>query len=171
MNLVKKLAITLAISSTITLASCGYNNSLDNLTATVGSTSSTGITSVAFVLPETSKENHYISIIGHFDSGKEMRSKWKSTELVSYKDHKDFRITYQISKEDYVKISLVCGKSIHISNLSSDQLDVVNNVLSKYEAVDVVDLEVEEDYLHDELGENFRFNENEFNNKLNEKEN
>ena len=65
----------------------------------------------------------------------------------------------------------MCGRSIHITNLSSDQLDVVNEVLSQYEAVEVVDLEVANDYLHDELGENFRFDENEFNNKLNEKEN
>ena len=161
MNLVKKLAITLALTSTITLASCG-TNSFDNLTATVGSTSSTGLTETVFILPETSKENHYISIIGHFDTEKNFSTFTGNLELIEYKNHKDYRITYQISKEDYTKISLICGRTLRTDNLSSNQIDVINEIISNYEAIEVVDLEVSNDYLHDDLGENFRFDEEKY---------
>ena len=164
MNLVKKLAMTLALTSTITLASCG-TSSYDNLTATVGSTSSTGLTETVLILPETSKENHYISIIGHFDAGTEPQRK-DFRKICSYKNHKDYRITYQISKDDYTKISLICGRTLRTDNLSSKQIDIINEILQNYEAIDVEDLEVSDDFLHEELMDGFRFDEEKYLEKL-----
>ena len=162
MNLVKKLALTLAITSTITLTSCAYNESFQNLTSTVASTSSAGITDVVFVYPETSKQNYYISVIGHFDSGEEIQSGWKTTRLASYNNHKDYRITYSVSKEDFAKISFLSNKSIEIISLTSEQRLNLAEIISNYTAIEVVDLGVEDKDLHKTLGSFSRFDEEKY---------
>ena len=59
MNLVKKLALTLAIASTITLSSCGTSEELENLTANLSADSSTALTNIVFVI----QCNHLFSAI------------------------------------------------------------------------------------------------------------
>lgn len=160
MNLVKKLAATLLIAGTlVTATACGEE---ENLTAIVASTSSTGINDIAFIYPETSKENYYISVIGHFDAGKneKMNIISKLRELKSYKSHKDYRITYSVSKEDYLKISKFCSNSI--SKFSEKELEIIQKILSNYTAIDVKDLEVSDDYLHEDFNNDFRFDEEEY---------
>ena len=159
MNLVKKLAATLLIAGTLTCAtSC--NQEKDNLTATVASTSSAGINDIAFIYPETSKENYYISVIGHFDAGEERAG--HSYSLIKYKSHKDYRITYSVSKEDYLQISQFCSSSIKGYNFSDKELRLIKKILANYTAIEVKDLEVEDDYLHEDFNNNFRFNEEEY---------
>jgi len=161
MNLVKKLTATLLMVGTITCVTA-CNQETDNLTAIVASTSSTGINDIAFIYPETSKENYYISVIGHFDAGTKHIPKWKHQELSSYKSHKDYRITYSVSKEDYLEISRFCSDSIKGYAFSKKELKQIQKILTNYTAVDVKDLEVADDYLHEDFNNDFRFNEEEY---------
>ena len=160
MNLVKKLAATLLIAGTITCVTA-CNQEKENLTAIVGSTSSAGINDIAFIYPETSKENYYISVIGHFDAGEEL-SPGRIQRVIKYKSHKDYRITYSVSKEDYLQISRFCSSSIKGYNFSETELREIQKILANYTAVDVKDLEVEDDYLHEDFNNDFRFNEEEY---------
>lgn len=161
MNLVKKLAATLLIAGTLTCAtSCNQEN--DNLTAIVASTSSAGINDIAFIYPETSKENYYISVIGHFDAGEKYTSKWKHQALVGYKAHKDYRITYSVSKEDYLEISRFCSDSIKGYAFSKKELKQIQKILANYTAIEVIDLGVEDTYLHEDFNNDFRFNEEDY---------
>ena len=161
MNLVKKLTATLLMVGTITCVTA-CNQETDNLTAIVASTSSTGINDIAFIYPETSKENYYISVIGHFDAGEnfKMNINTKVRELQSYKSHKDYRITYSVSKEEYLKITKFCSNNI--SRFSEKELRQIQKILANYTAVDVKDLEVSDEYLHEDFNNDFRFNEEEY---------
>lgn len=159
MNLVKKLAATLLIAGTLTCAtSCKQEK--DNLTAIVASTSSTGINDIAFIYPETSKENYYISVIGHFDAGEERIR--RDYRLIKYKSHKDYRITYLVSKEDYLEISRFCSDSIKGYDFSQKELKQIQKILANYIAIEVIDLGVEDTYLHEDFNNDFRFNEEEY---------
>ena len=159
MNLVKKLAATLLIAGTLTCAtSCNQEN--DNLTAIVGSTSSTGINNIAFIYPETSKENYYISVIGHFDAGEERIR--RAYSLIKYKSHKDYRITYSVSKEDYLEISKFCNDGIKGYNFSQKELKQIQKILANYTAIEVIDLGVEDTYSHEDFNNDFRFNEEDY---------
>ena len=158
MNLVKKLAATLLIVGTVTCTTAC--NEKDNLSAIVASTSSTGINDIAFIYPETSKENYYISVIGHFDAGEERTG--RSYALIKYKSHKDYRITYSVSKEDYLQITQFCSDSIKGYNFSEKELRQIQKILANYTAVDVKDLEVSDEYLHEDFNNDFRFNEEEY---------
>ena len=159
MNLVKKLAATLLIAGTITCVTA-CNQEKENLSAVVSSTSSTGINDIAFIYPETSKHNYYISVIGHFDVGEERAG--RSYSLIKYKSHKDYRITYSVSKEDYLQITQYCTNSIKGYDFSQTELRQIQKILVNYTAVEVIDLEVEEDYLHEDFNNDFRFNEEEY---------
>ena len=139
MNLVKKLVATLLIAGTLTCVTA-CNQETDNLTAIVASTSSTGINDIAFIYPESSKENYYVSVIGHFDAGEERSG--RSYSLIKYKNHKDYRITYSVSKEDYLEISRVCSDSIKGYDFSQKELRQIQKILANYTAIDVEDLEV-----------------------------
>ena len=159
MNLVKKLTATLLIAGTLTCVTA-CNQEKENLTAIVGSTSSAGINDISFIYPETSKENYYISVIGHFDAGEERVS--RSYSLIKYKSHKDYRITYSVSKEDYLEISKFCNDSIKGYNFSQKELKQIQKILANYIAIEVIDLGVEDTYLHEDFNNDFRFNEEEY---------
>ena len=172
MNLLQKTLATLLITTTlISTTACGEIEEMENLTSIVASTSSTGINGIAFIYPETSKENYYVSVIGHFDSGEnyKMNINTKVRELQSYKSHKDYRITYSVSKEDYLKITKFCSNSI--SRFSEKELEIIQKILSNYTAVEVVDLKIEDEYLHKEFNNDFRFNEENYIKNLNQSEN
>lgn len=166
MNLVKKLALTLAIASTITLSSCGTSEEVENLTANLSADSSTALTNVVFVMPETSKENNYVSIIGHFDTGSNY-STGRVAVWQSYKNHKDYRITYKVSKEDYAAIVKINSKRAKIDGTSKkEDLLIIQKIIDNYEPVEIAELEVEDNYKHENYLEEFYFNEEKYLNSL-----
>lgn len=166
MNLVKKLALTLAIASTITLSSCGTSEELENLTANLSADSSTALTNIVFVMPETTKENNYVSLIGHFDTDSEYAG-IRIQEWIGYKNHKDYRITYKVSKEDYAAIVKINSKRAKIDgNSKKEDLLIIQKIIDNYDPIEIAELEVEDNYKHENYLEEFYFNEEKYLNSL-----
>lgn len=166
MNLIKKLTLTLATVATLTLSSCGDSTELTNLTASLSADASTAIIDVIFIMPETSKENNYISLIGHYDAGSTYIpgrfSVWDH-----YNNHKDYRITYQVSKEDYAEIIKIYSKDKTIdANTKKEDLDKILSIIDNYDPIEVVDLGVDDKYKHDNYKEEFYFDEEKYLNGL-----
>lgn len=167
MRLIKKLTATLLITSTLTLGSCATNDEIENLTANLSADASTGLTDVVFVMPETTKENNYISIIGHFDTGSNY-SYGRIAVWQSYKNHKDYRITYKVSKEDYAEIVKIYSKDKNIdANSKKEDLDTIQRIIDNYDPIEVTELQVEDNYKHDNYLEEFYFDEEKYLNSLN----
>ena len=59
---------------------------------------------------------YYIKFKGHYDNG------GTSHELNPYKDHKDYEITYNITREKYLDISKICSSGEHATNNCSNEL-------------------------------------------------
>lgn len=166
MNLIKKLTATLLIASTLTLGSCSANDEIENLTANLSADASTGLTDVVFIIPETTKENNYISIIGHFDTGSNYSHR-RIAVWQSYKNHKDYRITYEVSKEDYASIVKIYSKDKNIdANSKKEDLEKIQSIIDNYDPIEVVDLGVDDKYHHDNYQEEFYFDEEKYLNSL-----
>ena len=167
MNLIKKLTATLLITSTLALSSCGETEDISSLTANLSADASTGLTNVIFIMPETTKENNYVSIIAHFDMGSNY-SNGRISVWQSYKNHKDYRITYKVSKEDYADVVKIYSKDKHIdANSKKEDLEKIQNIIDTYDPIEVADLGVDDKYKHDSYQEEFYFDEEKYLNEIN----
>lgn len=159
-NLIKKLALSLALSSTITLSACSKLD-MSNLTSSLSADGKVDIVSTQYVFVENSKENNYISFIGHYDTG----SIYIRHSLRSYHNHKDYRITYQVSKEDFAKVNKF--QHICVSQLEQEEIDMLETLVNTYDPIEVKLVEEDEKEIHQNFNEEYRFNEDEYFNNLN----
>lgn len=131
-NLVKKLALVLGITATMGATSTfvGCNTELKNdIKANLGADSKTAINRIIFVVPETNHKEHFVSFIAHYHIG---------NYTPSY--HKDYRITYKVSKEDYSDILKLCHNNslVNYSDLiNKSEFELINNLISTYDPIDI----------------------------------
>ena len=158
-NLVKKLT-TILSAGVITLSPIGFTGCTDteNLVANLAADAKVNIGASVFIVPENSTTDHYISFIGHYSTAID-----ESGIITFYKNHKDYRITYKVSKEDYFDIAKF---DYRIVNLNKTEIAKLEDLINTYDPIEVKELAVEESYLHNEFKEEFRFNEEEYLNNL-----
>lgn len=158
-NLVKKLALTLAATATIgattTLAGCTpdlYNDVIANL----GADSNTAINNIIFIAPETTTEGNYISFIAHYDTG--LNGGYYTA--ARYENHKDYRITYQVSKEDYTLILKMCNEGAlvrYAELINKDKLKIINYLISTYDPIEVKEFAVKDDTIEHYYTEDYEY--------------
>ena len=154
-NLIKKLALSLALSSTIAFSACSLDIDISNLTSSLSADGKVDINSTRYVFVENSKKNNYISFIGHYDIG---------TMGTRYVNHRDYRITYQVSKEDYIKVNKLKNKDTFY--LNQEDIDMLETLINTYDPIEVKLVEEDEKEIHQNFNEEYRFNEDEYLNNL-----
>ncbi len=175
MNLIKKLGLTLALTSTITLSACSIENSVEyqDLTAELSTDISSPLVDIVAVIPETGTSGHYISCIGHYDEG------YDGGMIPHHLNHKDYRITYKISRDEYFQISKMYNNNTikWVSGLSKDELKYISKLIKDYDPVECVELDPEGDSHYENQQGNllvpneYRFDEEKYLESLNEKKN
>lgn len=158
-NLLTKLTAALALTTVLTTApilnACSSVEE-NKLTSNLVTDSHTHMNYVAFIVPENSTKDYYISFIGHYDE-KKIIGRYETT----YENHKDYRVTYKVSKEDYKLVSDICSSSsIYVYQLSNEQIVVLNSIIDNYEPIEVVEIKADKNFTHTYLPENYRFKEN-----------
>lgn len=156
-RILPKMILTLMLAGTIaTSTACSVDT--NNLVTNVATDAKLDLKQCVYVWAENSTNDYYISLLGHYDNGNKT-SNVRFSILNGYYDHKDFRITYKVSKEEYSKVVSFSTKTIY--NLTQEEISFIENIVATYDPVEVKDLEVTEEDLHNKFNEDFRFNESE----------
>ena len=161
-NLIKKLALALALTSTITIStSCSKKVDKTNLTALLSVDTSLDISDTIFVFPENSTIDHYVSFITHYDS----ENKNYHAGMCVYENHKDYRVTYKVSKDEYFNITKF---DTRIKDLSQEQISTLEKIVENYTPIEVKEFNYDKSYYDhaNTFDENWRFNEEEYLNSL-----
>mgnify|MGYP003473931476 CR=1 FL=1 len=157
-RILSKMILTLMIAGTIaTSTACSADT--NNLVTNVATDAKLDLKQCVYVWAENSTNNYYISILGHYDNGNKYSVGGYVSSLNGYYDHKDFRIAYKVSKEEYSKVVSFSTKTI--PNLTQEEISFIENIVATYDPVEVKDLEVSEEDIHNKFNESFRYNENE----------
>ena len=157
-RILSKMILTLMLAGTIaTSTACSADT--NNLVTNVATDAKLDLKQCVYVWAENSTNNYYISILGHYDNGNKYSVGGYVSSLNGYYDHKDFRITYKVSKEEYSKVVSFSTKTI--PNLTQEEISFIENIVATYDPVEVKDLEVSEEDIHNKFNESFRYNENE----------
>lgn len=141
MNLVKKLALTLTtaavISSNIALGGCVSNNKYQKLLSEISADIGVPVYEIVYLFPERNfgLEDRYVSLIVCSTTSKEANE-----------NHKDYRFTYKISKEDYEKVISVCENYEVIKYFrDKSRYDLIVKIRENYEPLEIVECYVLED--------------------------
>ena len=158
-RILSKMILTLMLAGTIATSTACSTVDTNNLVTNVATDAKLDLKQCVYVWAENSTNDYYISLLGHYDNGNKYSVGGYASSLNGYSDHKDFRITYKVSKEEYSKVVSFSTKTI--PNLTQEEISFIENIVETYDPVEVKDLEVAEEDLHIKFNEDFRFNESE----------
>ncbi len=181
MNLIKKLALTLALAGTINLTACtdGFTDSQKSeLTSKLSADISTPLTEFVAVIPEEStSENYYVSFLGHSHSLIK-RSEGIYASSYVYVDHKDYRVTYQVTKDEYIYFNKMANLTTikYIYDLLTSDFNFIIKIIDNSEPIEYVGFIPEEDKATSHryktlIPDEFKFNEEKYLEKININEN
>lgn len=162
-RLINKLTTILA-AATITMTSIALsgcsNVDSSNLVANLAADAKVNINACKYVFAENSKENNYISFLGHYDT----KTHSVRGSITTYKDHQDYRITYKVSKDDYSKV--VKLSSLNTGYLTQEEITTLETIVNTYDPIEVMLVETNEKETHKNFNESYRFNEEDYLNNL-----
>ena len=139
-GLIKKLALTLALTTTVGLASGCATEAKEKTVANFGADGKCAINNILYVVPETNTEDYYVSFIGHYDTG----SKFGGIPTIYY-NHKEFRVTYNVSRDEYQRVLSMTNDSIfNFYNADKNDCKFLNQIIDNYDPVEVKEFKKEE---------------------------
>ena len=164
-NLVTRLTTLLLLASMSgcsapLFASCSNRvdkENLEQIISTISAESTISFKSIKHVVPEKDDENYYMSLIAHNDSKEIYPIGWHS-KLEGYEDHQDYRITYQISKQNYSTLCSICNnKPKVLESMTNTNVKTLLEIIYCSDIYEVENLSVENDSLHTSFDESFKF--------------
>jgi len=148
------LAGTIATSGVAGLTGCSKIETLSpnsterkNLTVQMSLDANQQFFNVAHFDMELKDGKHYITFLGHYDEGKKQKTYSMDADKYQYIEHKDYLITYEISKEDYQNIAKFYNKvNTPIHNLTLDNVALLQSIVDNYDPINVEENTIEVEY-------------------------
>lgn len=153
--------ISLLISGAITLGSvagltaCNENQAITfpatgpertNLAVTLSLDADTHIINIVNYSLEIKDNKCYVKFFSHYDNGAKITSIGRGFTHYQYIDHKDYIVTYEISKDDYKTIATFNNNTtISIKNIPNrEQIEFLQKIIDDYDPIDVKENTIDE---------------------------
>lgn len=150
-NLVKRLTSILLVYGTLaTFTACGDTKNYDiseankELTAALASDSDVFVFDTYYFNYSTFNNEYLVDFRIHYDEGRELNK--DKTDVKKYKGHKDYKVCYSISRDDYYSLISFFrdfDNKNNVREFSDDQIYEIKKIVDKYDPTGTYELGLE----------------------------